>query len=187
MTDLAALEYASLRATIQSRSLARPLILMAGIVFWAALLLALLIWLPQPVTAAVPLLVLATTFEVVRSLHLGIERIGRYVQTFFEEDAGDEALFAPPSWERTAMTFGPTVPGAGGHPLYLPIFILATSLNLLAVMLPEPVLVEMAAMAVPHSAFVVWMLYCDRAMRRQRIDELARFRSLKAAPPSTKP
>ena len=33
-------------------------------------------------------------------------------------------------------------------------------------------------LAVPHVAFVVWMLYCDRAMRKQRATELARYRAL---------
>jgi hypothetical protein len=129
--------------------------------------------------AVVPLLVLLATFEVTRALHLGIERIGRYLQAFYEEDAGAEAPLTKPAWERTAMMFGPTLPGAGGHPFFLAVFLLATFVNFLAVVLPAPMLVEMVTLAAPHVAFIVWMLYCDRGMRRQRTTELARYRALK--------
>jgi hypothetical protein len=152
---------------------------LAGICVWAAVLVTVLIWLPNPVAASVPLLVLLATFEVTRSIHLGVERIGRYLQVFYEERAGAESPLAPPAWERTAMAFGPAIPGAGGHPFFFPVFLIATVVNSLAVVLPAPVLVEGVTMAVPHVAFVVWMVYCERAMRRQRATELARFRELK--------
>jgi hypothetical protein len=126
----------------------------------------------------VPLVVLVSTFEVVRVLHVGVERIGRYVQVFFEERS-TEPPRTPPTWETTAMAFGPTVPGAGGHPFFLPIVLMATILNYLAVIFPGPILVELWTLAIPHIAFVAWTLYCDRAMRRQRGVELARFRELK--------
>jgi hypothetical protein len=75
------------------------------------------------------------------------------------------------------MRFG-VVPGVGGHPLFVPVFFMATALNYLAVILPGPVLVEMGAMALPHLAFVAWLLTADRAMRKQRATELARMREL---------
>ncbi len=40
-------------------------------------------------------------------------------------------------------------------------------------------MVEAIALSVPHVSFVVWMLYCDRAMRRQRAAHLARYRALR--------
>ena len=63
--------------------------------FWPALprgrsrCIAVLVWLPNPLAAIVPLVVLVSTFEVVRVLHVGVERIGRYVQVFFEEPPGE--------------------------------------------------------------------------------------------------
>lgn len=179
MTDPATTEYAGLRETIRSRGGARPLAFLAGISIWAVTLIALLIWLPNPIAAVVPLLVLLATFEVVRSLHLGVERIGRYVQVFVEEASVGDSSLAAPAWERVAMAFGPTVPGAGGHPYFLAVFLLATVINYLAVILPGPVLVELVTMAIPHVAFTAWLIYCDRGMRRQRAGELARFRALK--------
>jgi hypothetical protein len=140
--------------------------------------MAVLAWLPYPVSAAIPLFVLAVTFEVIRPLHFGAERIGRYVQVFYEEE-GDPGrpLSDTPAWERVAMSFG-KVPGVGGHPLFVPLFFIATALNYLAVLLPEPATVEFAVMALPHLAFIAWLVAADRAMRSQRAIELARLREL---------
>jgi hypothetical protein len=149
-----------------------------GTGIWSALLIAVLVWLPYPVAASIPLLVLVVTFEVIRPLHFGAERVGRYIQVFYEEQ-GDpgRALSDTPSWERVAMSFG-SVPGAGGHPLFVPAFLMATAINYLAVLLPRPVTVELSVMAVPHLAFIAWLVAADRAMRNQRAIELQRLRQL---------
>ena len=181
MTNLAQCEFEVLRATIRARGLARPRAFLTGLSMWAVTLVAILAWVPNPVTAVIPLLLLVGSFEVVRNLHLGVERIGRYVQVFFEEAGDDRTAMTPPAWERTAMAFGPAMPGAGGHPLFLPVFLLATVANLMAVMLPGPLPIEVATLLVPHVAFLFWMLYCERGMRKQRGTELARFREMKAA------
>jgi hypothetical protein len=178
MNDLSAAEFAALRDTIRSRGGARILAFLAGFATWAVVLVAILAWLPNPVAAAIPLLVLVATFEVVRVLHLVVERIGRYLQVFYEEQTADPGL-GPPAWERAAMQLGPSVPGAGGHPLFLPLFLLATAVNALAVIFPGPLMIEAATMSVPHATFVLWMLYCDRGMRKQRATDLARYRALR--------
>ena len=77
------------------------------------------------------------------------------------------------------MHFGASVPGVAGHPLFVPLFALATAVNLLAVILPGPLAIELGWMAVPHAAFVVWLARADRAMRTQRETDLARYRELK--------
>ena len=179
MNEWAAREYSALRDTIRERGTARSWTCLAGFFAWAVCLLLVLIWLPNPVAAVVPLVVLVVTFELIRAGHLGVERIGRYLQVFYEENLGADVAFTPPTWERTAMVQGPTLPGAGGHPFYLPMFLIATLVNLLAIVLPGPILLEIATLIVPHAAFVAWMLYCDRGMRKQRTTELARYRALK--------
>ena len=180
MTDLAHEEYNALRETIRLRGTARPVVALAGLIAWAAVFVAVLIGLPNPLAAVVPLLVLVAGFEATRSLHLAVERIGRYIQVMFEESAGNEdPTLTPPAWERTAMVFGPSVPGAGGHPLFLPVFLMATIVNFVAVILPGPVPIELGTLLVPHLAFIIWMLHCDRGMRKQRSVELARFREIK--------
>ena len=171
-------EYLVLRQTIAHRGTLRPVLVLSGMTVWAALLIAVLVLLPYPVAASIPLLALLVTFEVIRPLHFGAERIGRYVQVFYEEDgAPDRPLSDTPSWERVAMNFG-TVPGVGGHPLFVPIFLLATAINFLAVVLPGPVAIELSVLAIPHLAFVAWLVVSDRAMRTQRATELARLREL---------
>lgn len=180
MSDLATAEYVELRRTIRTRGTARPLAFLAGIAAWALALTAVLVWLPSPLLSVVPLVLLVAAFETVRTLHLGVERIGRYVQVFYEGVPGS-APTGPPAWEHGAMTFGPALPGAGGHPLFLPVFLLAAGVNFLAVLLPGPIPVELGALAVPHVAFLVWMLRCDRGMRRQRATELDRFRTIRTS------
>ena len=178
MDDVAAREYAALRETIRSRGGARPLAFLFGMVAWALALTVVLAWLPTPLASVVPLLILLATFETVRSLHTAVERIGRYIQVFFEETR-DSAPTTPPAWEHTAMVFGPSVPGAGVHPYFLAVFLLATIVNFVAVLLPQPVPIELTVLAVPHVTFVIWLVRCDRAMRKQRITELARYRELR--------
>ena len=153
---------------------------------WAALLIVVLALLPYPVAASIPLLVLLVTFEVIRPLHFGAERIGRYVQVFYEEDgAANRPLTDTPSWERVAMNFG-TVPGVGGHALFVPVFLLATAINFLAVVLPGPVALELSVMAIPHLAFIAWLVASDRAMRAQRAIELRAAARLASEPRGTK-
>lgn len=180
-------EYLVLRTTISARGSLRPVLFVAGLGIWAVLLTAVLVLLPYPLAVAIPLVVLAATFEAIRPLHFGAERLGRYLQVFYEElGQTGRPLSDVPSWERVAMSLG-TVPGTGGHPLFVPIFFIATIVNYLPVLLARPaaVPVELGMLAVPHVAFVVWMIACDRAMRTQRASELARFRQLRDAPQMT--
>ncbi len=175
-------EYLVLRQTLAQRGALRPVLALVGIAMWAALLIAVLVLLPYPVAASIPLLVLLATFEVIRPLHFGAERIGRYLQVFYEEDGVPNRSFGEtPSWERVAMSFG-AVPGGGGHALFVPVFLLATAINYLAVLLPGPVPLEMGVMAIPHIAFLAWLVTADRAMRTQRAIELARLRELRENP-----
>jgi hypothetical protein len=172
-------EYVILRRTIAQRGALRPVLALVGLAIWVTALIAVLALLPYPVAAAIPLLALLITFEVIRPLHFGAERIGRYVQVFYEEDGEPgRALHDTPSWERVAMSFG-SVPGVGGHPLFVPVFLMATAINYLAVLLPRPEPVELSVMAIPHLAFIAWLVAADRAMRTQRAVELARLRELR--------
>ena len=179
MSDLAHEEYRALRAAVAARGHLRTALALAGMLGWAATLVAVLVALPYPVAAAIPLTVLLATFEVIRPLHFGAERIGRYLQVFHEEAGGDDGPLEPPAWERTAMRFGAAVPGAAGHPLFVPVLAVATAVNFLAVLLPGPLPVELAWMAIPHVALLAWLARADRAMRAQRATELARLRALR--------
>ena len=173
-------EYLALRQTIATRGAVRPALALAGVAAWAGVLVAVVAWLPYPLASAIPLVLLVAAFEAIRPLHFGAERLGRYLQVFHEEGTGAlPPLADPPAWERVAMVFGKGIPGAAGHPLFAPVFGLAAVVNYLAVLLPGPVLVEVAAMTVPHLAFPPWLVATDRARRTQRAKELARFREIR--------
>jgi hypothetical protein len=169
-------EYRALRHAIAQRGTARVLLQWAGIVAWAALLVAVLVWLPFPAAALVPLVALTAAFELARGLHLGVERIGRFLQVFHETDDAPHTR-----WEHVAMALGPQVPGAGGHPLALPLYTIATAVNGLAVALPRALPVEWAAIGGAHLAFITWMAVCDQRMRRQRQEELEALTRMKAS------
>jgi hypothetical protein len=176
-------EYRVLRDTIARRGTWRPALMLAGTAMWAALLIAVIVLLPYPLASTIPLLVLVAAFETIRTFHFGTERIGRYLQVFHEQAPDPRNRLADtPSWESVAMAFGSGVPGAGGHPLFAPIFGMATAINFLAVLLPGPVPLELGLLAIPHVAFLVWLIASDRAMRAQRAVELARFRALRDEP-----
>ena len=55
----------------------------------------------------VPFVVLAGTFEINFFIHTGVERIGRYIQVFYEEARGRSG------WETTAMSYGAKFPLPG--------------------------------------------------------------------------
>ena len=97
-------EYLVLRQTITQRGALRPVCALAGFTGWAAVLVAVLVWLPYPVAAVIPFALLFAAFEVIRPLHFGSERIGRYLQVFYEEvGVPDRPLTDAPGWERVAM------------------------------------------------------------------------------------
>src|SRR3954463_9411331 len=76
-------EYRALRATIRARGTARVWVFVVGLSAWAALMVATTAVSGVPMVALVPLVVLAGTFEAVFALHIGVERIGRYIQVFY--------------------------------------------------------------------------------------------------------
>ena len=96
-------EYASLRRAIAGRGQLRTTLFVAGLASWALVLVAILVTLPYPLVSIVPLTLLLGVFEAIRPLHTGAERIGRYLQVFYEERGEPgRPLAETPSWERTA-------------------------------------------------------------------------------------
>src|SRR2546430_17277057 len=93
-------EYAALRATVRQRGTARIWIFVTAIVAWAAATLATAALSAPPVATLLPLVVLAAAFEAVFALHVGVERIGRYLQVFFEAEGESRR------WEHAAIGFG---------------------------------------------------------------------------------
>lgn len=168
MMDREHAEYQALRATIASRGTARVVLFAAGLSVWATLSLGILCAAPLPLATLFPLLALACVFEAVFALHVGVERVGRYLQVFHED-----------TWETTAMAFGAPLAGTGSDPLFSLFFILATLCNFVPIAVASPVASELAVLGLFHVALLLRIVTARRAASRQRAADLARFRELK--------
>jgi hypothetical protein len=169
-------EYSSLRATIRERGTARVWIFVVGILGWASLFVATAALTPTPLATLTPLVALAATFEAVFALHIGVERIGRYLQVFHETSG----------WEHVAMSFGRPAGTATLDPLFAVPFVLATAINLIPATLVSPTREELIFAGGAHALFVLRIIRARTLAARQRAIERARFETLKAeaAPPS---
>jgi len=163
-------EYRALRETISHRGTAKVWIFVAGMIGWAALTMATAALAMLPVATFLPLLILAVTFEAVFSLHVGIERIGRYLQVFHEDATG---------WEHAAMAFGRPFKGTGTDPIFVVHFLIATLLNIVPALLAEPVPLELVVVGAAHVLFVVRVMLAWRSAGRQRAADLRRFEEMK--------
>ncbi len=180
MDDLAQAEYAALRATIRQRGTARVAIAWATLVVWAGLAGLLVAWAVWPAAYVFPLIVLAAGFEAVLALHVGVERIGRYLQVFYERPGAPAA--GRPAWEATIMAYGERHPGGGSDPLFTPLFAVATAANLFPVAVtggrPELILLTLA-----HAAALLRFFTARRRAAEVRAADLPRFRALKDGSP----
>jgi hypothetical protein len=176
---LAESEFAVLRQTIATRGTVR--IVTAPLTFftWAAIVLVLVLFSELPIAALLSLAVLIAGFEAIHALHVGVERIGRYLQVYYE-DTTPEVPAGAPRWETTAMRAGPGLPGAGADPLFSILFLGATVLNLVAVFLPQPVPIEIGVIGVLHLLFALRVVRARLAASKQRRVELERYRALRA-------
>lgn len=164
-------EYKALRATIRERGTARVWVFIAGLAGWAALVVATTALTALPAAALLTLFFLAATFEAVFTLHVGVERIGRYLQVFHEAPE-DRA-----SWEAVAMAFG-SARGAATDPLFIVCFSIATVLNFTPVLMAGPQAAEVIGIGAAHLALLARMLAARRAAGGQRAADLARFREM---------
>jgi hypothetical protein len=163
-------EYRALRATIRERGTARIWVFTAGFAVWAALTLATAVVAVTPLAVLLPLLVLAATFEAVFALHVGVERVGRYLQVFYEDQ-----------WERVAMQFGRPSGAVRIDALFLVPFLIAVVVNLAPLLVARPVPVEWIFVAGPHALLVLRLVTARVGAGRQRAIDLERFKQLKTA------
>jgi hypothetical protein len=172
-------EFRALRSTIRERGTARVWLFVIGLIAWAALTIATATVSGVPVMTSVPLVVLLGTFEGVLALHLGAERIGRYLQVFHE--SGGESERAVGKWEHTVMAFGRGVPGGATDPLFVVVFAIATLLNFVPVLLAQPTAIEVNVIGGAHFLVLGRFAIAKRAAGKQRAFELDRFTALRDA------
>jgi hypothetical protein len=167
---LAGSEYETLRATIRERGTMRIYVVLVGITSWGALAATLVLTGVQGGVILVPLLVLAATFELNFYVYSVVERIGRYIQVFYEEPN------AWGGWETTAMKYGAAFP-AGFDPLFFNIFAIAAAVNFLT-SLEVATPGWRATSLLLHAAFAYRIVTARKAAASQRALDLDRFRSL---------
>jgi hypothetical protein len=169
-------EYKALRATILQRGTARHWLFVAGLGIWSALTIAVAALASVPVATLLPLLFLAATFEAVFALHTGVERVGRYLQVFYETGP-DEA-----AWEHVAMAYGRSF-GAGGSgldALFSPVFLVASLFNFIPAVMTGPAAIDWAVVGAVHALFIVRVWVARGQSGRQRAADLERFEQIKA-------
>jgi hypothetical protein len=165
-------EYRALRQTIRERGTVRIWLVLAAMTAWGGLAISTTVWAPWPVATLLPLLVLASGFEAVFALHTGVERLGRYLQVFYEDDESAR------KWEHQAMAYGKRFPG-GSDPLFALFFYLATLFNFVPVVLTGALPIEYGAVGSLHLLFLIRRIQARRQAARQRSIELERFLQLK--------
>jgi hypothetical protein len=170
MTDSSQAEYQALRDTISQRGTARLCAVLIGLAGWGALITALVVAGISGPSMLVPLVILAGTFEINFFVHTGVERVGRYLQVFYEERQGAMG------WETIAMSYGAKFP-SGLDPLFGLIFAAAALLNLLlstSTRRPEWIVLSLLS----HLAFGYRIVSARKLAAAQRALDLDRFRSL---------
>jgi hypothetical protein len=187
-------EYRALRATIRERGTARVCIFVAGIAAWTAATIATAALAPSPVASLLPLLLLACVFEAIFALHVGVERIGRYLHVFYETPPVDtpvgDGLKAVPSddgsgprWEHAAMAFGKPRGAATLDALFTVPFLLAGLFNIAPALLLNPIRAELIFVGGAHALFVLRLAVARLAAARQRAIDLERFQQLQRERP----
>jgi hypothetical protein len=171
MIDTTEAEYRTLRDTIRERGTARLCAVLVGLVAWAALTIALLIAELRGSVTLVPFFVLIGAYEINFFIHTGVERIGRYIQVFYEERA------AAVGWETIAMNYGAKFP-SGLDPLFSIVFAAATSLNFFTLLLVDQRPGWNALSLLAHLAFAYRIVSAKKSAASQRALDLDRFRSL---------
>ncbi len=169
-------DYRALRDTIRERGTVRVWLVLAGITAWGSLTVLTIAWAPWAVATLLPLLVLAAAFEGVFALHTGVERIGRYLQVFYEDDESVR------KWEQQAMAYGRRFPGGAPDPLFAIIFGLATLFNFVPVVLAGGIAIEYGVVGLLHLLFLIRLVQARLQAVRQRSRDLERFQQLKQTP-----
>lgn len=151
---------------------------------WAALALIVLLFSEAPFAVLLPLAVLIGGFEAIHALHVGVERIGRYLQVYYENPENG------PSWETTVTAVGPGLPGGGVDPLFTLLFAGASFVNIVPALggvlyrsaagLPQATRTELGVIGVLHLAFVIRVVRARGAAVRQRAVELETFRAIQS-------
>ena len=169
-------EFTVLRQTIASRGTVRMALLPVTVIGWT---LAVSILERGGSTGnaflgLVPLSVVIGGFEAIHALNVGVERIGRYLQVYYEGAADG------PTWETTAMSVGPGLPGGGIDPLFSVVFAALVGLNLTLAFPSLQTTTDYVVVLPVHAIFWIRIIRARGAAARQRAVDLETFRAVKS-------
>jgi hypothetical protein len=176
-------EYRQLRATIRERGSLRVVLFLAAIVMWAVAAVLVSAYIPLPLASLLALTLLVSGFEAVHALHVGVERIGRYLYVRYESGISfgeSETTGRPkdprPMWEGAIAAFGAghraSTRPAGG--LFAAMFSLAILVNFI-IPAPGATMPELAGLGAIHGLALVRVLAAQRAAAGQRAEDQKRF------------
>ena len=151
------------------------------VISWASLAIVVVLFGDLPVAALPPLALLVGGFEAINALHVGVERIGRFLQVFYEGTPG------APEWETTAMAAAPRLRGSGVDPLFTVVFAAAAILNMTTALVPEPTPLESLVIGGFHTAFLVRIARARQMAGSQRARDLRAYQDARSAPRDTRP
>jgi hypothetical protein len=161
-------EYKALRETIRERGTARIGIFVIGLLGWTGFVIAVLALALPPVAVILPLVWLAAAFEAVLALHVGVERVGRYLLVFHAD-----------AWENAAGAFGPVKGAPVVDPLFARFFFLAAVANMIPLLATTPIVQELVLVVGAHLVFGVRIGVARMAVVRQRRVDTVRFEQLR--------
>ena len=169
-------EFTVLRQTIATRGTVRMALLPVIVIGWALVvgLLDLGSSAQESLLSLVSLSVLIGGFEAIHALNVGVERIGRYLQVYYEAEPGG------PTWETTAMAVGPGLPGGGIDPLFTVVVAALAGLNLALAFSTLHATTDYVVVVPVHAIFWIRIVRARGAAASQRAVDLETFRAIKS-------
>ena len=153
------------------RGTVRIVLLLVTLLGWSALPWCCCSSAALPVAALFTLAVLAAGFEAIHALHVGVERIGRYLQVYLR----DGRPMARVGNHRHGRSARRSPAGASTRSSRC-VFASAAVLNLIPALVPEPTPIELECCSALHLAFLIRVVRARGAAARQRAVELETFR-----------
>lgn len=174
-------EYRALRAAIGLRGSLRVVLVVSTVIAWAIVATLVAALVAMPLAFLLPLLVLLGGVEAAHALHIGAERIGRYLYVRYEsgivEGSAGPGNPGSPMWESAIAAFASPAMPFGGRPAgahFAALFALAAAANLaLASLSATPM--ELAALAAIHALVIGRIVLARAASKNQRRDDQAEF------------
>ena len=168
-------EFRQLRATVRQRGSLRVVLFVVTMAVWSLVAGLVGTFVSLPLASLVPLLVLVAGFEAVHQLHIGVERIGRYLYVRYESNAPGHRLL----WEGAVASFGAghrtaTRPADG---LFSLVFTIAVIANFLVGALGAT-MEEMIGVGAIHALAIARVWMARRAASTQRADDQTRFEAV---------